>query len=188
MTSHPQNKVNIRLCLKDRNTKSAEVKLLSQSDIAMRWTQVFQDPKSMPFPQCHIASQWIYLEDNVIFHFTDKDLRFGEVKKRKFSHILPRFQGHVVPSTPPLLTFSKPSPLWLFFPLLQKQAGLISSGDDTVSDSPLVMTIYGGTRWERLGNALIRKRLSFPSCFYFLYCLPPNSIHTWVCSERFFVC
>ena len=46
----------------------------------------------MPVSRCHPALQLVYLEDNVVFHFTDKDLRFGEVKKEDFSHLLPEFQ------------------------------------------------------------------------------------------------
>lgn len=128
--------------------------------------------RPMPVSRCHPAFQLVYLEDNVVFHFTDKDLRFGEVKKENFSHLLPEFQDTW--SAQLLHPLLPPNPLpcdYFFFPLLQKQAKLFYFflfQEMTPCQSPLVMTISGGTRWDtwemlRLERVLHSSLLLFPS-------------------------
>lgn len=59
--SNLHKKVNVRVTGSKQTLRSAEVKLFSQSDIAIKWllTQVFQSPESVLFPCCHAASKCI---------------------------------------------------------------------------------------------------------------------------------
>lgn len=147
--------------------------------------------RPMPVSRCHTAFQLIYLEDNIIFHFTDKDLRFGEVKKENFPCLLPEFHDTcspqllhpLLPPNPLLCDYfflssrSKPSSFFFFFP-----------GDDTMSASPCDDYLWRN-QMGHLGNAPIRKSLSFqPASVSFTACHQAPDTHRGVCSVRFFVC
>ena len=125
--------------------------------------------RPMPVSRRHTAFQLIYLEDNIIFHFTDKDSRFGKVKKENFPCLLPEFHDTcspqllhpLLPPNPLLCDYfflssrSKPSSFFFFFQEM------------TPCQHPLVMTIYGGTRWDtwemlRLERVFHSSLLLFP--------------------------
>lgn len=115
------------------------------------------------------AFQLMYLEDKY-FTFTDKDLRFWRGKKRKLFSSPPwsyRTHGPLNSSTPLL----PPNPLLCDYFFSLPEASQVSCcvfffQEMTPCQHPLVMTIYGGTRWDALGNAPIRKSF-IPPCFCF---------------------
>lgn len=142
-------------------------KLFSQSDVAIKWMQIqaSQAPKSMLFPWCHTASKCICLETNFIFCLIDKHLRFGEGKKKENVSYISNYQGHIFPSTPPPLTFFKLTPLWPFFFASPQKAS-----------SAHFFRNWHHVRYSPLWWLFLEEPdgvFPFPSCFYFLYCLPP---------------
>ena len=151
------------------------------------WTRVFQAHARFKMPHCF---QLMYLEDSIIFHVTDKD-EIWRGKKRKLFSSPPWVPGHTVPSTPPSLTSSKPSPLWLFFLCSRSKPSSVFfyPQEMTPCQRPLVMTIYGGTRWDTW--EMLRLERVFHSSLLLFPLLPatrPQTHMGGVCSVQFFVC
>lgn len=119
-----------------------------------------------------------------VINITITPINIIEIQKL-FLHPL-QIPGVTVPSTLPPLTFSKLTPLWPFFASSQKSKPSFLQEMMLCQIYPIVMVVYGRTRWERLKNILVRKSSIFIVSIFPTAC-HPKCINTLVCFERFFI-